>query len=131
LSVVVDTNVLIELFLPTQNAKAVQALWTAEPDWWLPALWICEFRHVHLKFLRAGRLDLNTALDNLSDAEKAFLPQTVAIDSAEALRLAAQHGCSSYDAEFVVLAQQLACPLLTFDQKLLNLFPTVAVKPGS
>lgn len=90
MSVVVDTNVLIELFQPTQNAKAVQALWTAEPDWWLPALWICEFRHVHLKFLRAGRLDLNTALVNLSNAEKAFLPQTVAIDSAEALRLAAQ-----------------------------------------
>jgi hypothetical protein len=29
------------------------------------------------------------------------------------------------------LAQQLACPLLTFDQKRLNLFPTVAVKPNS
>jgi predicted nucleic acid-binding protein len=70
LSVVVDTNVLIELFLPTQNAQAVQALWTVEPDWWLPALWICEFRHIHRKFLRAGRLDLNTTLDNLNDAEK-------------------------------------------------------------
>jgi predicted nucleic acid-binding protein len=120
--------VLIELFLPTQNAQAVQALWTAEPDWWLPALWICEFRHVHLTFLRAGRLDLNTALDNLSDAEKTFPPQTVTIDSAEALRLAAQHGCSSYEAEFVVLAQQLACPLLTFDQKVLQLFPNLAVR---
>jgi predicted nucleic acid-binding protein len=86
-------------------------------------------RYVHLKFLRAGRLDLKTALNNLSDAEKAFLLQTVAIDSAEALRLAAQHGCSSYDAEFVVLAQQLGCPLLTFDEKLLQLFPNVAVRP--
>jgi predicted nucleic acid-binding protein len=45
--------------------------------------------------------------------------------------LAHNHGCSSYDAEFVVLAQHLQCPLLTFDRKLLQLFPDVAVQPGS
>jgi len=31
----------------------------------------------------------------------------------------------------VVLAQRLACPLLTFDRKLLQLFPDVALIPGS
>jgi predicted nucleic acid-binding protein len=30
-----------------------------------------------------------------------------------------------------VLANQLNCPLLTFDRKLLQLFPEVALKPGS
>jgi predicted nucleic acid-binding protein len=45
--------------------------------------------------------------------------------------LAHAHGCSSYDAEFVLLAKQLECPLLTFDRKLLELFPDVAVKPES
>jgi predicted nucleic acid-binding protein len=30
-----------------------------------------------------------------------------------------------------MLAQQMQCPLLTFDRKLLQLFPEVAVKPGS
>jgi predicted nucleic acid-binding protein len=47
------------------------------------------------------------------------------------LQLAHRHGCSSYDAEFVVLAKQLGCLLLTFDRKLLQLFPEVALKPGS
>jgi predicted nucleic acid-binding protein len=47
------------------------------------------------------------------------------------LQLAHRHGCSSYDAEFVLLAKQLDCLLLTFDRKLLQLFPEVAVKPGS
>ena len=56
---------------------------------------------------------------------------SVHLDSAEALQLADSHGCSSYDAECVVLAKQLACPLLTFDRKLLQLFSQVAVKPGS
>jgi predicted nucleic acid-binding protein len=47
------------------------------------------------------------------------------------LELAIRSGCSTYDAEFVVLAQQLQCPLLTFDRKLLQLFPDVALQPGS
>jgi hypothetical protein len=38
---------------------------------------------------------------------------------------------SSYDAEYVVLAKDLNCRLLTFDRKLLQLFPEVALKPGS
>jgi predicted nucleic acid-binding protein len=131
LTVVVDTNVLIELFLPTQNEEAVQRLWAFDRDWRLPPLWVCEFRHIHLKYIRAGRLDPPVALQNLADAEEMFLPLTVPIASAEALQLAYSHGCSSYDAEFVVLAQQLACPLLSFDRKLLQLFPDVTVKPGS
>jgi predicted nucleic acid-binding protein len=71
------------------------------------------------------------ALNHLAEAEQAFLPRTIAVDSATCLQLAHNHGCSSYDAEFVVLAQHLQCPLLTFDRKLLQLFPDVAVQPGS
>jgi predicted nucleic acid-binding protein len=128
---VADTNVLIELFLPSPLCQVVLACRDADEDWRLPSLWVHEFRHVLLKFLRAGRLDLSTALNHLDVAEHKFLPRTIAVASAEALQLAHQYGCSSYDAEFVVLAQQLACPLLTFDRKLLQLFPEVAVKPGS
>lgn len=42
--------------------------------------------------------------------------------------LAVPHRCCSDDAEVVVLAQQLACPLLTFGQKLLQLFPSLAAR---
>lgn len=128
---IADTNVLIELFLPSLCCEVVLACRDADDDWRLPSLWVPEFRHVLLKFLRVGRLDLSTALNHLAVAEQKFLPRTMAVDSAVALRLAHQVGCSSYDAEFVVLAQQLACPLLTFDRKLLRLFPDVAVQPGS
>jgi predicted nucleic acid-binding protein len=113
---VADTNVLIELYMPGPNANAVQEWWTADFAWRVPSLWLFEFRHVQLKYLRAGLLDL---------------PQTVPIAHRDALQLAHRHGCSSYDADFVVLAQRLNCPLLTFDRKLLQLFPDVALKPGS
>ncbi|MEX1317849.1 MAG: type II toxin-antitoxin system VapC family toxin [Synechococcaceae cyanobacterium] len=128
---VADTNVLIELFLPSPFCEVVLACRDADDDWRLPSLWVPEFRHVLLTFLRVGRLDLSTALNHLAVAEQEFLPRTMTVDSAVVLRLAHQVGCSSYDAEFVVLAQQLACPLLTFDRKLLQLFPDVAVQPGS
>ena len=128
---VADTNVLIELFLPSPICEVVLACQDADNDWWLPGLWVPEFRHVLQKFLRAGRLDLPVALNHLDEAEQAFLPRTIAVDSATCLQLAHSHGCSSYDAEFVVLAQLLQCPLLTFDRKLLQLFPEVAVQPGS
>ena len=53
------------------------------------------------------------------------------MNTADCLAIAHRYGCSGYDAEFVVLAQQLNCPLLTFDRKLLQLFADVALKPGS
>jgi predicted nucleic acid-binding protein len=128
---VADTNVLIELFQPTANAEAVQGIWTWDQDWHLPSLWIPEFRHILLKYLRSGAILPDEALIILADANAQFAQQTISVNSADCLALAHSHGCSSYDAEFVVLAQQLQCPLLTFDRKLLQLFPDVALKPGS
>jgi len=128
---VADSNVLIELFQPTANAEAVQGIWDWDQDWQLPGLWIPEFRHILLKYLRAGALLPDDALAILADANAQFGHRTLSVNSADCLSLAHSHGCSSYDAEFVVLAQQLNCPLLTFDRKLLQLFPEVALKPGS
>ncbi len=52
------------------------------------------------------------------------------MDGQRVLELAIQSGCSSYDAEFVVFAEQLGCRLLTFDRKLLQLFPAVTLQPS-
>jgi predicted nucleic acid-binding protein len=128
---VADTNVLIELFQPTLNAEAVQAVWASDQDWHLPGLWIPEFRHILLKYLRSGAILLDEALAILADANAQFAHRTISVNTAECLAIARRHGRSSYDAEFVVLAQQLQCPLLTFDRKLPQLFPDVALKPGS
>jgi predicted nucleic acid-binding protein len=67
---VADTNVLIELFLPSENSAEVQQWRAADKDWQLPALWVFEFRHILLKYLRAERLDLDKAIANLVEAER-------------------------------------------------------------
>jgi predicted nucleic acid-binding protein len=69
---VADTNVLIELFQPTLNAEAVQAVWASDQDWHLPGLWIPEFRHILLKYIRSGAILLDEALAILADANAQF-----------------------------------------------------------
>ena len=103
---VADTNVLIELFLPPENSAEVQQWRAADKDWQLPALWVFEFRHILLKYLRAERLDLHEAIANLVEAERLFLPRTRTVSSADSLQLAHRHGCSSYDAEWRSIAFQ-------------------------
>lgn len=105
---VADTNVLAELFLPARQSSQVL-----------------------LKYIRADLLEASKGLAIWQRALERLAPLERCVDGQEVLALALRHQCSSYDAEFVVLAQQLGCPLLTFDRKLLQLFPDLAVQPGS
>ena len=45
------------------------------------------------------------------------------------LRLAAESGCSSYDCEYVAVAEELGCRLATYDRKVIRRFPGIAVTP--
>jgi predicted nucleic acid-binding protein len=48
-----------------------------------------------------------------------------------ALVLATRHRHSPHDTLFVALAERLDCPLVTYDQRVLELFPQVAVTPDA
>ena len=108
MTLVADTNVLAELFLPARQTNRVL-----------------------LKYMRADLLETTKAFAIWQKALGRLAPLEHAVDGQVVLALAIRHQCSSYDAEFVVLAQQLGCPLLTFDRKLLQLFPDLAVQPGT
>lgn len=47
--------------------------------------------------------------------------------SLDVLRLADSTGCSAYDAEFIVLAQELGIHLVTMDSMILKTFPETAI----
>lgn len=131
MTVVVDTNVLAALMLPSVSSSDLDDDLRRDQDWRVPPLWRSEFRHVLLKHVRKELLppDLAIALWNKALERLELCEQPVRGD--KILDLAIRFGCSSYDAEYVVLAKELNCPLLTFDRKLLKLFPEVAVKPVS
>ena len=49
------------------------------------------------------------------------------VGSLDVLRLADSTGCSAYDAEFIVLAQELGIHLVTMDSMILKTFPETAI----
>ena len=130
MTAVADTKVLAALMLPTAENAGVTGLFRQDPDWHLPPLWRSEFRHGLLKVVRAGILKPAQAVALWGKAVERFPLQEEPVDGQRVLELAIQSGCSSYDAEFVVLAKQLGCRLLTFDRKLLQLFPAVTLQPS-
>ena len=131
MTTVVDTNVVAALMLPTAANAEVAALLRQDPDWRLPPLWRSEFRQVLLKYVRAELATPEQALSLWQKALERFELSEQPVAGHQVLALAIAMGCSTYDAEFVVLARQLNCRLLTFDRKLLQLFPDLAMKPGS
>ena len=130
MTLVADTNVLCSLVLPGVDSASTMLWWESDDEWRVPRLWRSEFRHVLLKYVRSALLKPKHALAIWDAALLRIQPGELEVDGAQVLELAIRSGCSTYDAEFVVLAQQLQCPLLTFDRKLLQLFPDVAIKPG-
>ena len=131
MTVVVDTNVLAALLLPSASSLDLEALLRRDQDWRVPPLWRSEFRHVLLKHVRADLMESNLAIELWNKALERLELCEHPVFGDRVLDLAIRSGCSTYDAESVVLAKELNCSLLTFDRKLLQLFPEVAVQPGS
>lgn len=127
--IVVDTNVICYLFLPSQHKSLIDNLLRYDPDWVAPQLWISEFRNALTGYLRHQIIPFEEALPIMAQAESFFHGRIFKVDSSQVLKLVNQSSCSAYDCEFVALAQYLHVPLLTFDKKILREFPDTAVSP--
>jgi predicted nucleic acid-binding protein len=124
--IVVDTNVIAYLWLPGARTAAAERLLKRDSDWNAPLLWRSEFRNVLAGYLRRRDVKLETALQIADGAEEQMRGREFSVSSAEVLARAAESGCSAYDCEFVVLAEELGVPLITSDEKLAKSFPSVA-----
>jgi predicted nucleic acid-binding protein len=124
--IVVDTNVIVYLYLPGEFTAAAEALLESDPEWAAPLLWRSELRNILMGYVRRGGLDVEQALAIQREAEALLAPGEADVDSEAVLRLAAQSGCTAYDCEFVALAQKLAVTLITMDRALLRAFPEMA-----
>ena len=116
--IVVDTNILVYLFVQGPKTKLAQRLLESDSRWILPVLWRHEFHNVLVTHVQTKRLSLdqaegiwNRALDLLADSEReADLPL--------ALRLAVDYKVSGYDAQFLALAYTLDAVCLSEDKTL-------------
>lgn len=121
--IVVDTNVLAYLYLPTEFTTNAEALLERDPLWVAPLLWRSEFRNILAGYLRRGSLQFDQALALQSEAQALLADNEYEVESRAVLQLVRDSDCSAYDCEFVALAMQLGVPLVTMDRKLLKAFP--------
>lgn len=125
--IVVDSNVVVYLYLPTELTSHAEKLLGIDPEWVAPRLWRSEMRNVLGLYIRKKAITLEQAYRIQASAEALLADREFDVPSHDVLRLVSQSPCSAYDCEFVALARRLGTKLVTADQKILKAFPDTAV----
>jgi predicted nucleic acid-binding protein len=129
--IVVDSNILIYLYLPNDQAKnctaQAEVLQQSEAEWAVPMLWRSEFRNVLAGYIRRKTLSVDEACALQLEVESLLEDSEFEVDSRTVLELVRDSDCSAYDCEFVALAIQLNTKLVTMDKKVWRAFPDHAV----
>jgi len=124
--IVVDTNVIAYLLLPSVWTTAAEKLFQDDRDWAMPVLWRSELRNILTGYVRRGALSLESAIEMQHAAQELLSANEFNVDSGTVLQLAQESGCTAYDCEFVALAQQTQSQLYTMDSKVLKAFAGLA-----
>jgi predicted nucleic acid-binding protein len=127
--IVVDSNIVCYYALPGVRTAVADRLRVRDPEWCVPPLWRSEFRNVVVGQVRRGALDLAAAQELVVLTEAMLRDNEFAVDSSAVLARAAESGCTAYDCEYVVLAEDLGVPLVTSDKQVLAAFPDRAIAP--
>ena len=124
--IVIDTNVIAYLYLPTEYTESAENLLIKEPIWSAPSLWRSEFRNVLTLYLRKDIITFEQAIQIQTEAELLMDGNEFEINSVDILKLVKDSTCSAYDCEYVALAQDLDVTLVTADKKIISEFPNTA-----
>ena len=129
---VVDTNVTAYYLLGYEEAEAeVRQFWERVRDPLAPAIWEAEIANVVWMSIRAGVLPEAAGSGKLHSARRLGIHtvETRVLWHGALLR-SIRSGIAVYDSLFVELADREGVPLVTFDQRLLENWPTIARRPG-
>lgn len=126
--IVVDTNVLLPLFVPGEKTLLVEKVAEFDPHWIAPPICRSEFLYVFVHELKGGRVAPTAITDTLASFTRRIqIVPPAAID--EIVRISLKSGCATYDCEFVAVAESLGVRVATFDQAVYERFPSVAFHP--
>lgn len=127
--IVIDTNVIASLYVPNDMEELAYKILEKDPDWIAPLLWRSEFRNVLAVYLRNEILSFSIILQAIEEAEQLMNSKEYEVNSTQVLSLVSKSTLSSYDCEFVALADDLNLKLVTFDKKICNAFQDIAMHP--
>ena len=124
--IVVDTNIIAFLVIPGERTTQAQQALIKDPLWFAPLLWRSELCNALALYVRKNILALNTAQEAYQHAAILMETREIPVPHSRVLELASSSGLSSYDCEFLVVAQEVNSQLLTEDSGILKQFPDVA-----
>jgi len=125
--IVVDSNVLVYFWLPSEFAGQAEAVKAQDGVWAAPILWRSEFRNVLAGYLRRKTLSESEANAAYLNVQKDIAANEYSVPTERVLKLVLASDCSAYDCEYVALAQDLGVPLVTTDKQILRAFPKTTV----
>jgi predicted nucleic acid-binding protein len=129
--IVVDTNVIAYLWLEGERTEEVQRAYRRDPCWRVPPLWRSEFLNVLATGVRNDVIVEEQALILWSRASGMLWGKEIEPRGEDVLATAIRQGISAYDAQFVCVAVNLGCPLVTADLALVRKCPGTAVALSS
>lgn len=121
--IVIDTNILVGLFLERPETPQSQEILKRDPVWMAPAFWRIEFLNVLSNHCKFAGLPPGKADEIWRQASDWNFLQEGAVDFREALRLSVRHRISGYDALFVALAKNHNTVCVTYDKALRKAAP--------
>jgi len=125
--IVVDADVIAAFWIKTARTPFAIKVRRRDPDWIAPVLWRSEFRSILRQYMVAGHMGYSDAVWIAEKAERTMRGKEYAVEPDSVLKLVERTGHSSYDCEYVTLAEAQKLPLVTGNRKLARLFPDVAV----
>ena len=124
--IVVDTNTIAYLYLPSDFGDDVDALLQKDSNWIAPLLWRSEHRNILTVYLRKGKISIDDAMEIQQQAEMLLAGNEYEVNSLDVLHTASESGCSAYDSEFICLAKSTGSRLVTADREILKAFTDIA-----
>ncbi len=125
--IVADSNLIAYLLIPGDNSSLADEVFIKDADWAVPLLCRSELRNILTLYMRQEGMSLQQAQTTMEKAEFLWGNREYAVPSDSVLETTFHARISAYDGEFIVLAQHLGVPLVTFDKPVTKAFPSIAV----
>ncbi len=121
--IVVDVNIIVNLFIEGDHTPAAVELYEQDNQWYCPDIWIHELTNVMSTYVKHGGLSQKKVDQILNNAMDYFLDTTISMPISDVLKCSLKYNISAYNAEYIVLAKMNNTPLVTVDKKLNKSIP--------
>jgi predicted nucleic acid-binding protein len=125
--IVADSNLIAYLLIPGDKSALADEVFRKDTDWAVPSICRSEVRNILTIYMRHEGMSLSQARITMEKAETLWKNREFTLPSDDVLGLTFHHNITAYDGEFVVLAQQLGVPFVTFDKAVRMAFPNIAI----